>query len=235
MACRGASVADEWPRSGPQSRGTGGCRRCCRPSCLSPAGHGSGPNPDSPGPSAHMCSVRWLLLQDAIANTSSTAQGASHATSSILARLASCCLEVPSAAMHPACQTIALLSAYLPAADRLHRACLCTGEWLCLKNLHLVLAWLPVLERALRSLKSNANFRLVLTSEPHPAFPAALLEACLKVLPSRCTHLLPHHGCLLVRLGTCQCCGQLSSTLCFHAPHTLARRHCTPDRQSSTG
>lgn len=55
------------------------------------------------------------------------------------------------------------------------------GEWLCLKNVHLVVAWLPVLEKSLRGLLPHPSFRLLLTSESHPAFPASLLEACLKV------------------------------------------------------
>lgn len=55
------------------------------------------------------------------------------------------------------------------------------GGWLCLKNVHLVVTWLPVLDKALRSLDPSPSFRLILTSEPHHAFPASLLEACLKV------------------------------------------------------
>ena len=58
---------------------------------------------------------------------------------------------------------------------------ICAGEWLCLKNVHLVVAWLPVLEKSLRGLSPHPSFRLLLTCEPHPAFPASLLEACLKV------------------------------------------------------
>ena len=52
---------------------------------------------------------------------------------------------------------------------------------MCLKNVHLVVAWLPVLEKALRGLTPHPSFRLLLTSEPHPAFPPSILEACLKV------------------------------------------------------
>ena len=33
------------------------------------------------------------------------------------------------------------------------------GGWLCLKNLHLVVAWLPTLEKELSSLKPHPNFR----------------------------------------------------------------------------
>lgn len=55
-----------------------------------------------------------------------------------------------------------------------------SGHWLLLKNLHLVPAWLPALEHALHALETPAEgFRLWLTSEASPAFPAGLLEACL--------------------------------------------------------
>ena len=55
------------------------------------------------------------------------------------------------------------------------------GDWLCLKNIHLVNAWLPVLEKELKSLELHHNFRLWLTTEPHSNFPAILLETCFKV------------------------------------------------------
>ncbi|KAM7436007.1 Cytoplasmic dynein 2 heavy chain 1 [Porites harrisoni] len=55
------------------------------------------------------------------------------------------------------------------------------GEWLCLKNLHLVTAWLPTLEKELNSLEPHENFRLWLTAESHPKFPTILLQSSLKV------------------------------------------------------
>ena len=55
------------------------------------------------------------------------------------------------------------------------------GTWLCLKNLHLVVAWLPSLEKELSSLDPNPDFRLWLTSESHPLFPSILLQQSLKV------------------------------------------------------
>ena len=48
------------------------------------------------------------------------------------------------------------------------------GTWLTLKNLHLVIYWLPDLEKQLD------NFRLFLTTEPHPSFPSVLLQSPLK-------------------------------------------------------
>lgn len=55
------------------------------------------------------------------------------------------------------------------------------GSWLCLKNLHLVTGWLPVLEKLLASLKPKDTFRLWLTTEPHEKFPNILLQQSLKV------------------------------------------------------
>jgi len=69
------------------------------------------------------------------------------------------------------------------AALDLLSAAATSGDWLCLKNLHLVVAWLPTLEKAIASLASSMhpNFRLWLTTEPHPLFPAILLQSSLKI------------------------------------------------------
>jgi dynein heavy chain 2 len=57
------------------------------------------------------------------------------------------------------------------------------GDWLCLKNLHLVVAWLPTLEKAVAALAGSMHpdFRLWLTTEPHPLFPPILLQSSLKI------------------------------------------------------
>ncbi|KAM6946318.1 LOW QUALITY PROTEIN: cytoplasmic dynein 2 heavy chain 1 [Aplochiton taeniatus] len=55
------------------------------------------------------------------------------------------------------------------------------GDWLCLKNLHLVTAWLPLLEKELNVLQPKAGFRLWLTAEVHPKFPPILLQSSLKI------------------------------------------------------
>lgn len=55
------------------------------------------------------------------------------------------------------------------------------GDWVCLKNLHLVVAWLPSLEKELSSLQPHPDFRLCLTTEPHDDFPPLLLQQSLKV------------------------------------------------------
>ena len=59
--------------------------------------------------------------------------------------------------------------------------CAKEGDWLCLKNLHLVTAWLPTLEKEMKSLKPHKDFRLWLTTEPHSKFPAILLQSSLKI------------------------------------------------------
>ena len=64
---------------------------------------------------------------------------------------------------------------------RLLAECARTGDWLCLKNLHLVVAWLPTLEKEIYVLKAHEDFRLFLTSEPHAKFPSSLLEGSLKI------------------------------------------------------
>lgn len=55
------------------------------------------------------------------------------------------------------------------------------GEWLCLQNLHLVVAWLPTLEKEITTLSPHHKFRLWLTTEPHDAFPLVLLEQSIKI------------------------------------------------------
>ena len=55
------------------------------------------------------------------------------------------------------------------------------GHWVCFKNLHLVTSWLPTLEKELKLLSAQPNFRLWLTTEAHHKFPAILLESCCKV------------------------------------------------------
>ena len=66
------------------------------------------------------------------------------------------------------------------AIEQLKKCCI-NGDWLCLKNLHLVVSWLPTLEKELNLLKPNEKFRLWMTTEMHPNFPSILLQSSLKV------------------------------------------------------
>ncbi|XP_009582830.1 PREDICTED: cytoplasmic dynein 2 heavy chain 1-like, partial [Fulmarus glacialis] len=61
------------------------------------------------------------------------------------------------------------------------KECARNGEWLCLKNLHLVTSWLPVLEKELNTLQPQPNFRLWLTTEVHAKFTPILLQSSLKI------------------------------------------------------
>ncbi|KAG7470921.1 hypothetical protein MATL_G00119020 [Megalops atlanticus] len=61
------------------------------------------------------------------------------------------------------------------------KECARNGEWLCLKNLHLVTAWLPLLEKELNVLQPKEGFRLWLTAEVHPKFTPILLQSSLKI------------------------------------------------------
>ncbi|CAJ1446191.1 unnamed protein product [Effrenium voratum] len=56
-----------------------------------------------------------------------------------------------------------------------------SGDWICLKNLHLVISWVPLLEKELKNLTPHENFRCWLTTEAHAKFPTILLETSLKV------------------------------------------------------
>jgi dynein heavy chain 2 len=55
------------------------------------------------------------------------------------------------------------------------------GDWICLKNLHLVISWVPLLEKEIKNLQAHENFRCWLTTEAHAKFPPILLETSLKV------------------------------------------------------
>ena len=55
------------------------------------------------------------------------------------------------------------------------------GQWLILKNLHLMTFWIPILSKEIQSNNPHIDFRLWLTAEPHPKFPSVLSESCLKI------------------------------------------------------
>lgn len=51
------------------------------------------------------------------------------------------------------------------AALALMRQAAQKGQWVCLKNIHLVTSWLPILEKEFRALENrHEKFRLYLTS-----------------------------------------------------------------------
>jgi len=61
------------------------------------------------------------------------------------------------------------------------RSCAEEGSWLFLQNIHLVISWLPVLEKEISTLTPHKNFRLWLTSEAHLKFPSSILQCSLKI------------------------------------------------------
>ena len=65
------------------------------------------------------------------------------------------------------------------------RECAAQGAWLCLKNLHLVVAWLPQLEKEVTMLDPHPHFRLWLTSAPPPAPLLTIKSRLPTTLPSQ--------------------------------------------------
>ncbi|KXS19215.1 hypothetical protein M427DRAFT_507867 [Gonapodya prolifera JEL478] len=65
------------------------------------------------------------------------------------------------------------------------------GNWVFLANCHLSISWMPGLEKIVESLKTqnvHPDFRLWLSSSPHPKFPISILKNSLKITTE------PPHG-----------------------------------------
>lgn len=90
----------------------------------------------------------------------------------------------------------------------LHDSTSVAGGWLLLKNLHLVVSWLPALEREIHAVIDGSaggsgaggaagaaachpGFRLFLASQPHAKFPQTLLERSVKVCVFVCSGVGP--------------------------------------------
>ncbi|GKT26037.1 Dynein axonemal heavy chain 2, partial [Aduncisulcus paluster] len=59
------------------------------------------------------------------------------------------------------------------------------GRWVFLLNLHLAISWLPELEKIIETISAGTpphdDFRLWLSSDPHPKFPIGILQRSLKM------------------------------------------------------
>lgn len=59
-----------------------------------------------------------------------------------------------------------------------------SGHWVFLANCHLSLSWMPQLEKIVEQLQSDSvhrDFRLWLSSSPHPDFPISILQSSIKI------------------------------------------------------
>lgn len=59
------------------------------------------------------------------------------------------------------------------------------GNWVFLANCHLSLSWMPALDKIVEGIqiskKIHSDFRLWLSSSPHPDFPISILQAGIKM------------------------------------------------------
>lgn len=142
--------------------------------------------------------IQARSLQHVLRRIQAGWRGRQHSMRSPLAkdswtRVCSCCTSVAAkvgAPIRPACKPVLapehlrtppLMRAVLTAQQASTQHACPLGDWLLLKNLHLAISWLPVLEKAVHAMAGrHPNFRLFLTTQPHPKFPRTLLEGCTK-------------------------------------------------------
>ncbi|KAI5104428.1 dynein heavy chain 2, axonemal isoform X1 [Silurus meridionalis] len=71
-----------------------------------------------------------------------------------------------------------------PIATRMIKEGVKNGQWVFLANCHLSLSWMPQLDKLVEQLQvedPHPDFRLWLSSSPHPDFPIAILQAGIKM------------------------------------------------------
>ncbi|XP_031338901.1 dynein heavy chain 2, axonemal-like isoform X2 [Photinus pyralis] len=81
-------------------------------------------------------------------------------------------------------QSLSLGQGQAPIATRMIATGTKTGDWVFLANCHLSLSWMPKLDKIVENLqttKVHPNFRLWLSSSPHPDFPLSILQAGIKM------------------------------------------------------
>ena len=80
--------------------------------------------------------------------------------------------------------SVALGQGQAPVATKLIATATVEGNWVFLANCHLMLSWLPDLQKIIEKFEETAphdNFRLWLSSNPTPHFPLAILQRGLKM------------------------------------------------------
>lgn len=86
--------------------------------------------------------------------------------------------------MHKRIYTLSLGQHQGPVAERQLLVAIDRGSWVLLQNCHLAAQWLPTIEKLVTEVpqgRVHPQFRLWLTSTPHPSFPVSLLRAGVKV------------------------------------------------------
>ena len=72
-----------------------------------------------------------------------------------------------------------------PIATRMLTDGIAQGNWVFLQNCHLSISWMPTLEKMIEDYctegKPHKNFRLWLSSSPHPKFPISILQRGIKI------------------------------------------------------
>ncbi|XP_049338447.1 dynein axonemal heavy chain 2 [Astyanax mexicanus] len=86
--------------------------------------------------------------------------------------------------MGPSFHALSLGQGQAPIATRMIKEGVKNGHWVFLANCHLSLSWMPQLDKLVEQLQvedSHPDFRLWLSSSPHPEFPIAILQAGIKM------------------------------------------------------
>uniref|UniRef100_A0A1I8HFN9 AAA domain-containing protein n=1 Tax=Macrostomum lignano TaxID=282301 RepID=A0A1I8HFN9_9PLAT len=81
-------------------------------------------------------------------------------------------------------QALSLGQGQSPTATKLIKEGVSQGHWVFLANCHLSMSWMPQLDKLIEQLnyhEVHPDFRLWLSSSPHPNFPIAILQAGIKM------------------------------------------------------
>eukprot|EP00002_Diphylleia_rotans_P022931 TRINITY_DN4501_c0_g1_i3.p1 TRINITY_DN4501_c0_g1~~TRINITY_DN4501_c0_g1_i3.p1 ORF type:complete len:4513 (-),score=1142.54 TRINITY_DN4501_c0_g1_i3:360-11993(-) len=81
-------------------------------------------------------------------------------------------------------RSLALGQGQSPIATRMIEEGIRDGSWVFLANCHLSISWMPQLEKIIENLPGRSphpNFRLWLSSKPHPKFPMSILQRSVKL------------------------------------------------------